>query len=102
MNSKILTPEEVHAVLQKAHFIVAELYGNIPLLSMDTALSIGEAIGILGRARALVARDIDDVRRIKAENPLHPVSENLSQMEANIRGINNRRDLFAKREEPDV
>ena len=91
MNNKILTPEEVHIILQKAYNLVAELYGNVPLLSMDTALSIGETIGIVGRAKALLARDIDNARTAaKSDNNL---KDNISQMETSFRSIG-KRDLF--------
>ena len=91
MNNKILTPEEVHGIIQKSFTLVTELYGNLPNLSMDTVFSIGEATGVLSKAKALVGRDIDDIRTAaKADNT---IKDNISQMETSFRSIG-KRDLF--------
>jgi hypothetical protein len=58
---RFLTPQEVHAVLQQAYESVLCLYGRIGNeLGNDTAFAIGEATGIIAKAKALVGRDIDD------------------------------------------
>lgn len=60
-------PEMValHATLQKAYELVLTL--RVPDwpegIGSDTAFAIGEAAGILSKAKALVGRDIDDARR---------------------------------------
>jgi hypothetical protein len=58
---RFLTPQEVHAVLQQAFDALCGLYGKIGTdLGNDTAFAIGEATGIVAKAKALVGRDIDD------------------------------------------
>lgn len=54
-----LSPREVQAILREAFAKVASLHGRLDRVSADTALAIGEALGTLGRAKALVGRDID-------------------------------------------
>ena len=51
--------QEAFANLQEAFAKVASLHGRLDRVSADTAFSIGEALGTLGRAKALVGRDID-------------------------------------------
>ena len=59
--TRLLTPRQVHAVLAQAYDTVLGLYGRIGTdLGPDTAMSIGEALGVIAKAKALVGRDIDD------------------------------------------
>lgn len=53
---------ETHRILQEAHQLVSKLYPVKAPISNDTAFAIGEATGILSRAKALVGRDIDQLR----------------------------------------
>lgn len=50
----------VHATLQECFEAMAALYGKCDGLSTDTVFAIGEATGIIAKAKALVGRDIDD------------------------------------------
>ncbi len=58
-----MTPKEVHAKLDEVHLIVAGLFGNVNSVSADTAFAIGECVGIIAKAKALVGRDIVDQTR---------------------------------------
>jgi hypothetical protein len=59
-----MTLTEVHAVLQQAFHDVRALHGELGSdVSPDTAFAIGEALGVISRAKALVGRDIDDGRK---------------------------------------
>jgi hypothetical protein len=55
----------IHATLQRAYDEVATLYRNVDGVSPDTAFAIGEALGVLSKAKALVGRDIDQAREPK-------------------------------------
>ncbi len=60
---------QVHRVLQRAYEDVCGLYGDITRdIGSDTAFAIGEATGILAKAKALVGRDIDDAARRGGES----------------------------------
>ena len=60
---------QVHRVLQRAYEDVCGLYGCITRdIGPDTAFAIGEATGILAKAKALVGRDIDDAARRGGES----------------------------------
>ena len=54
-----MTPKEIHAVLQQAFDALIALHGQIDGVSPDTAYAIGEATGVLSKAKALLGRDID-------------------------------------------
>ena len=56
-------PLETHRILTEAYKLVAQLYPVKEPISSDTAFAIGEALGVLSKAKALVGRDIDDIRR---------------------------------------
>lgn len=58
----MMTLEEVHAVLQHAFVSVESLRGALPDVPSDTAFAIGEALGHIMKAKALVGRDVDDSR----------------------------------------
>lgn len=61
--ASLLTAQQVHALLQQAFDDVCGLYGRIDTgLGCDTAFAIGEAAGVLSKAKALVGRDIDNKR----------------------------------------
>jgi hypothetical protein len=92
------TLEEVHKSLQQAFDILAVMYGNIPPMSTDTAFALGEATGLIAKAKALVGRDIDDARKLA-----QPSNGGLSQLENSVRTLASK-DLFARRreEEPNV
>ena len=53
---------ETHRILTEAHALLATLYPVKAPISADSAFAIGETLGILTRAKALVGRDIDDLR----------------------------------------
>jgi hypothetical protein len=56
----------LHAVLQRAFDELAAFgfRGRLPdKLASDTAFAVGEALGTLSKAKALVGRDIDDAKR---------------------------------------
>jgi hypothetical protein len=58
-----MTLTEIHAVLREALEAVLSLHGQLPdETAPDTAFAIGEAGGLLSRAKALVGRDIDDAK----------------------------------------
>lgn len=64
MSDTALTPTQVHAVLQKGFDEIVTLRGHIGNdLGNDTAFAIGESLGMIARAKALVGRDIDDAAR---------------------------------------
>jgi len=54
-----LSPEAIHAVLMEAFGQVSTLRGNVDGVSCDSAFAIGECLGQLSKAKALVGRDID-------------------------------------------
>jgi hypothetical protein len=54
-----MTLIEIHGVLTKAFGDIAALLGHVDDVSPDPAVAIGEALGLLGKAKALVGRDID-------------------------------------------
>lgn len=54
---------EIHRILTEAYKLTISLYPVKHPISSDTAYAIGEAGGILSKAKALVGRDIDDQRR---------------------------------------
>jgi hypothetical protein len=61
--------ENVHGTLQSAFEEVLRVSNNFDGLKTDTIFALGEAIGILAKAKALVGRDIDDAAieaRLKA------------------------------------
>jgi hypothetical protein len=56
-----MTLKEIHAVLQQAFADVAALHGQMPDgIGVDTAFAIGEALGVISKAKSLVGRDVDD------------------------------------------
>lgn len=58
------TLEEIHAILLIAHNAIASLYGRLPPdCSLMSAYAIGEARGVLSKAKAMIGRDIDDVAK---------------------------------------
>lgn len=54
---------EIHRILTEAYKLTISLYPVKHPISSDTAYAIGEAGGILSKAKALVGRYIDDLRR---------------------------------------
>ena len=54
-----MTAQEIHVELARAYLILAALYGRIDGVSCDSAFAIGEATGVLAKAKALVGRDVD-------------------------------------------
>ena len=55
-----MTPIEIHAVLQRAWDGVASVHGELGHdISPDTAMALGETLGLIAKAKALVGRDID-------------------------------------------
>lgn len=63
-----MTLTEVHAVLQQAFHDVLSLHGELDSdVSPDTAFAIGNALGVIEKAKALVGRDIDQARAIEAK-----------------------------------
>lgn len=56
---------KAHGVLTLAYNAMLALYGHINGASTDTAFAIGEATGVLNKAKALVGRDIDQLRASK-------------------------------------
>ena len=84
-----LTLREVHAVLQKAFDTLFALYGKIgPDMGSDTAFSIGEATGIVAKAKALVGRDIDDKgQRDGGRNPSGGVGGGGEGQDRSVRGV---------------
>ncbi len=58
-----MTRREIHAVVQQAYDLMIGLYGKCDDVSSDSAFAIGEALGVLGKAKALVGRDIDAMRK---------------------------------------
>lgn len=58
-----MTREQVHETLEIAFETLAELRGQLEGdLRTDTAFALGEALGTVFKAKALVGRDIDDAR----------------------------------------
>lgn len=60
MGEELDEMKRVHGELVTAYGVLSALYPLRVQVSMDTAMAIGEATGILSRARALLGRDIDD------------------------------------------
>ena len=55
-----MTLTEIHAVLREALEALLSLHGQLPdETPPDTAFTIGEAAGVLSRAKTLVGRDIN-------------------------------------------
>ena len=54
------TPQEIHIILQTTYDHLTALYGNLQGWPTDTVFALGEAAGIIAKAKALVGRDIDD------------------------------------------
>lgn len=54
-----MTLIEIHGVLTSAFHDIAALHGHVDDVSPDTAFAIGEALGVIAKAKALVGRDID-------------------------------------------
>jgi hypothetical protein len=58
-----MTLEELHAILQTSFDAIIAVHGHAPDgMSTDAALAVGYALGTIGRAKALVGRDIDAAR----------------------------------------
>jgi hypothetical protein len=56
-----VTLEEIYARLGVAFAALGEARGNLDgSVRLDTAFALGEAIGLVAKAKALVGRDIDD------------------------------------------
>jgi len=53
------SPEAIHAILQDAYERLTVLRGSTDQVSTDSAFAIGECVGQLAKAKALVGRDID-------------------------------------------
>jgi hypothetical protein len=54
---------EVHGKLRTALHEVLETKGLLDGASTDTSLAIGEAIGIISKAKSLLCRDIEQATR---------------------------------------
>jgi hypothetical protein len=65
MSADIEKLKDWHARLADLRNTLMELYadGAPAGLGMDTALAIGEAAGIISKAKAMIGRDIDDAER---------------------------------------
>lgn len=61
--SQLEEMKRMHAKLEEAHRLARSLSPLRVAISADTAMAIGESVGILSRARALMGRDIDDLVR---------------------------------------
>lgn len=61
-----LTPEQIHELLFAAFVEISTIRGRADRVSPDTALAIGYALGTIGKAKALVGRDIDQARKSPA------------------------------------
>jgi hypothetical protein len=61
-----MSKEEIHAILQDAFEKLAALHGQCDGVSTDTAFAIGEATGLISKAKALIGRDIDTERKAPA------------------------------------
>lgn len=48
--------------------VVAGISRDGVLLSTDTAMALGKTIGVIGQAKALVGRDIDDIATAGGQN----------------------------------
>lgn len=60
------TLQEIHAILTTAYGAVAALYGHLPPeISVSSAFAIGEACGVLSKAKAMIGRDVDDIQTDK-------------------------------------
>jgi hypothetical protein len=59
--------ETIHATLQFAFEELLRVSGNLDGLSVDTIFALGEAMGIVSKAKAFVGRDID-VAKARATN----------------------------------
>jgi hypothetical protein len=62
-----LNAESVHETLKIAFEELVRVSGNFEGLKMDTVFALGEALGILSKAKALVGRDVDDARERNEE-----------------------------------
>jgi hypothetical protein len=62
-----MKPMEIHRVLNEARELVRQIAVGDKLenISSDTAMAIGESLGVLDKAKALVGRDIDNLRFTK-------------------------------------
>lgn len=59
-----LSLTEIHARLQRAFNSLAEVHNNFPpSISDDTCFALGEALGVISKAKAFVGRDIDDANQ---------------------------------------
>jgi len=64
MDDDTLDLEMLHSTIILAYNTMILLHGNLPPgTSSDSAHAIGEATGMLAKAKALVGRDIDDASR---------------------------------------
>ena len=53
--------EEIYKRLLEAFGLLGDMYGNLDgAIKVDTAFALGEALGVVSKAKALVGRDIDD------------------------------------------
>lgn len=66
----INTLEELHAALRRAMDEVGESHSFADKLQADTAFAVGEALGHLAKASALVGRDVDDKRAVETHETL--------------------------------
>jgi hypothetical protein len=58
-----MTLHELHALLQAAFDNLETVRGNVPeAAGRDTLFAVAEACVAIGKAKALVGRDIDDAR----------------------------------------
>jgi hypothetical protein len=58
---------EIHAVLQKASDGLKMLHGQLGNdVRPDSAFAIGQALGTIDKAKALIGRDIDDAAKLVA------------------------------------
>lgn len=53
-----MTPLEVHRVLSRALFDLVSLHGQLPQMPFQTVWAIGEATGMVSRAKTLVEREM--------------------------------------------
>lgn len=59
--------EVAHATLEAAYLTVLSLRGQLEHASTDTIFAIGEAAGLIAKAKALLGRDIDQLNWSKPQ-----------------------------------
>jgi hypothetical protein len=63
--------KDIHRTLQIVFEELLRVAQNFDGLKMDTVFALGEAMGFVSKAKALVGRDIDDARLKKALEEAH-------------------------------